>query len=126
MDARRDTMDKKHIGFGIIVVVVLLFAFNLFQKPSYDQFAQCLTEKGVKFYGAYWCPHCNDQKDMFGSSIKYVPYVECALPDTNSQTKVCQDAKIESYPTWIFPGGVRKTGTLPLTDISKFSGCPLK
>jgi len=21
--------------------------------------AECLTESGAKFYGAYWCPHCN-------------------------------------------------------------------
>ena len=28
-------------------------------------------------YGAYWCPHCQAQKKVFGESFQYVPYVEC-------------------------------------------------
>ena len=30
-------------------------------------------------YGLYWCPHCIEQKQMFGEAFHYVPYVECAI-----------------------------------------------
>jgi hypothetical protein len=36
-----------------------------------NAFAQCLEGKQVKMYAAYWCPHCFDQKEMFGSSFRY-------------------------------------------------------
>jgi len=50
------------IGFILLVAIVLYFM----SKPGfYDEFAQCLTDKGVKMYGAYWCPHCQAQKALF-------------------------------------------------------------
>lgn len=48
---------------------------------------QCLTDKGVKFYGAYWCPHCAVQKALFKTTMKTVPYVECALTGPEAQKK---------------------------------------
>jgi thiol-disulfide isomerase/thioredoxin len=72
-----------------------------------DGFAQCLADKGVKFYGAFWCPHCQEQKKLFGKSVKKLPYVECSTPDGAGQLQVCKDLKIEGYPTWILPSGER-------------------
>lgn len=71
---------------------------------KYDSFAKCLTEKGVKMYGAYWCGHCANQKKAFGESFKYVNYIECADENNrNIQLEVCVKAGIEGYPTWEFP-----------------------
>lgn len=70
---------------------------------KYDSLAKCLTDKGVKMYGAYWCPHCQNQKKAFGDSFKYINYTECADPNVEGQLEVCQKAKIESYPTWEVP-----------------------
>ncbi len=28
--------------------------------------AQHLKQTEAKFYGAFWCPHCHDQKQLFG------------------------------------------------------------
>ena len=70
-------MDKK-IGIGIaVLIVVVIGVVVLLPKGStkYDGVAQCLTEKGVKFYGAFWCPHCQNQKKMFGRSARLLPYV---------------------------------------------------
>lgn len=98
-------------------------------KPTsgqYNAFAQCLTDKGVKMYGAYWCPHCQDQKKLFGDSFSKVTYVECAIPgDSSGVTKACKDAGIDGYPTWVMPDNSRLTGLQALQTLSDQSGCPL-
>ena|SRR3989344_7537978 len=61
-----------------------------------DNFAKCLTEKGFVMYGAYWCPHCQNQKLAFGDSFKYIKYIECT-----EEVKLCIDKNIKGYPTWL-------------------------
>lgn len=68
---------------------------------SLDDFAKCLADKKVTMYGAYWCTHCKADKDAFGDSFKYVPYVECT-----EKAQECISAGVESYPTWIIPNPV--------------------
>jgi glutaredoxin len=82
-----------------------------------DEFAKCLTVKGVKMYGASWCPHCKNQKDAFGSSFQYVDYVEC----TERQAD-CDNAGIEGYPTWII-NGEKFPGEQSFEELSQQSGC---
>jgi hypothetical protein len=93
----------------------------------YDEFAQCLRQRDVKMYGAYWCPHCSEQKALFDASFKYVPYIECGLPGNTSKVQqVCTDAGIKHFPTWQFPPmGERVEGAIPLEDLSLRTGCPL-
>lgn len=110
----------------IVAVIAVLFALTYHKQPGrLDAFAQCLKDKGATFYGAFWCPHCQNQKTMFGKSSKLLPYVECSTPDGRSQLQVCQDKKIDSYPTWEFADGSRETGEVPLTRLSEKTGCPL-
>lgn len=66
-----------------------------------NTFAQCLTDEGMTFYGAYWCPHCQDQKEMFGDAMQYVNYVECDAGGENADPEACVAAGVEFYPTWI-------------------------
>ena len=61
-----------------------------------DTFAKCLTSKGLIMYGAEWCPHCKEEKALFGDSFKYVNYVECP-----QNTDLCLAKGIRGYPTWI-------------------------
>jgi len=74
---------------------------------KYDSFATCLKDKGATFYGAFWCPHCQAQKKLFGSSAKLLPYVECSTADGQGQTQICIDKNITSYPTWELADGTR-------------------
>lgn len=93
----------------IIIVVVVIGGLGLYSgsKPGkLDDFAKTLGEKGVKFYGAFWCTHCQAQKAAFGASKKYLPYVECSNTD-NTQKQICLDNKIEGYPTWTFDNGIK-------------------
>ncbi len=120
---------KKHVVLTITLVTVLAFSFWVYSFSTgpgkYDDFAKCLTEKDTKFYGAFWCPNCEQQKAVFGKSVKFVPYIECSPPDQRGQLEVCRDAEIESYPTWEFSDGSRLTGFRSLETLSSKSGCSL-
>lgn len=113
----------------IVVVVVLVIGASFFVKsgPSrYDGFAQCLKEKGAVFYGAFWCPHCQATKRMFGSAAQYLPYVECSTPDGQSQLQVCKDKGIQTYPTWTFANSTTTlTGERTFIELSAATGCEL-
>lgn len=112
----------------MVVVVGGLVAGRMWgenQPGKLDTFAQCVTDNGATFYGAFWCPHCADQKRMFGTSERLLNYVECSTPDRQNQTQACVDAGIQSYPTWEFADGSRETGALPLTLLSEKTGCEL-
>ena len=108
----------------IVIAVVGVLAYWLTRTPkeskNYDQFAQCLAEKKLTMYGAYWCSHCQNEKKAFGDSFKYVPYIECT-----QQTKLCLDKGIEGYPTWII-NGVKVPGEQKLETLSRITGCNLE
>jgi len=91
---------------------------------KYDTFAQCLSDAGAKFYGAYWCPHCQDQKKLFDNSSK-IPYIECSTPNGQEQLKICKDAGITGYPTWKFGDGSVEDGNQTLEKLSEKTSCPL-
>ena len=120
-------------NFILLITVVLLITGGVFyflwtqdKSPGkFDTFAQCLKSKEVMFYGAFWCPHCQSQKALFGNSAKYLPYVECSTPDSNGQLQVCIDKKIEVYPTWMFPDGSKKEGEVTFQELANKSGCVL-
>lgn len=123
---------KKYAGLlvtlGAIILVVGGLVYISRAKDTtpgqYDKLAQCLSDKGVKFFGAYWCPHCAEQKRILGTSMKNINYVECGLPgDQQGQTQVCKDNKIESYPTWVFADGTRVTGEQQPSALAEKSGC---
>ena len=120
-----ETKYKIALGIGVIVIVIAMAMFVQSAPSKNDAFAKCLTEKGAKFYGAFWCPHCKEQKDIIGSAMKYVNYVECSTPDGNGQLQVCTDAGIETYPTWEFSDKSRVTGVMELRELSASTGCLL-
>lgn len=91
-----------------------------------DPFISCLADKGAKFYGAFWCPHCQAQKKALKNSPQIASvYVECSTPDTKSQTQVCIDKGITGYPTWEFADGSQADGEQTLEQLSEKTGCIL-
>lgn len=116
---------------GLIIAIII---FNLSNSKEAggeksgekDNFAQCLTDNSVKMYGAFWCSHCEAQKEMFGQSFKNINYIECSLPDKSGQTLACQQAQIRAYPTWEFKDEKRIEGALSFTELSQNSGCEFK
>lgn len=113
-------------GIGTIAVVVIsVIILSSSGSSKYEDFAQCITDSGTKMYGAYWCPHCQAQKKIFGSSWDNINYIECATPGSNQQTTACNVAGIKSYPTWIFGDGRPLSGELSLQQLATFTGCQL-
>ena len=114
-------------GAAVLVIVgLIVFAVTKNVAPGeHDQFAQCLTDKGVKMYGAWWCPHCQKQKALFGNSFSKMKYIECSAPGTQQMNQVCREANIKGYPTWEFGDGSRVSGEQSLEDLGKKVGCAL-
>jgi hypothetical protein len=79
-----------------------------------------LRRQGVQFYGAWWCPACFKQKNLFGQQAgNQLPYVECEK--TEEQRKRCQTLGIAAYPTWV-QGGQRLEGVQSLQQLGQWSG----
>lgn len=143
----RDWEDVTQIVFSGIITLILMAVGSLgLFAMSNPQFAQAnqsqsaggftvtttsgeseialakhLKESGAKFYGAFWCPHCQKQKQTFGKeAMEFVPYIECSEPDRRPNA-TCQVAGIESYPTWEI-NGQRSTGEKSLADLADLSG----
>jgi uncharacterized membrane protein len=102
--------------------------------PSGDaetQLATHLKSIGATMYGSYWCPHCCEQKQLFGqTAMKDINYVECAADGPNSQADVCATIVPEvekatgekfGFPTWKINGQYH-SGRKPLTELAQISG----
>ncbi len=113
------------IFLSALVLLIVGSVYYYTRSAPLDNFAQCITDKGAKFYGAFWCPHCQNQKALFGRSQKKLPYIECSTPSGNGVLDVCKQAKIEGYPTWEFADKSRESGEISLSDLAKKTGCTL-
>lgn len=96
-------------------------------EPSTAQaleLAKHLKRVGATFYGAYWCPHCKNQRRMFGQEgLKMVKYVECDPRGLGYKSGVCERAAVDGYPMWVV-GKRRISGERPLADLAIFSEFP--
>lgn len=84
--------------------------------------ARHLSEIGVKEYGAYWCPHCHEQKELFGKqAFQELNYVECDPKGKNAKPQACQAAGITGYPSWEINGELYP-GLQTLQELAQLSG----
>ncbi|XP_027360546.1 thiol-disulfide oxidoreductase LTO1 isoform X2 [Abrus precatorius] len=94
-------------------------------SPFTLSLAKYLHSIGAKMYGAFWCSHCQEQKEMFGNeAAKQLDYVECFPEGYRKGTKMikaCLDAKIEGFPTWVINGQVL-SGEQELSELAQVSG----
>lgn len=79
-----------------------------------------LKKVGAKMYGAYWCPHCAHQKEMFGEAFRDINYVECDPRGENPRPKLCKEAGVKGYPTWEI-NGKSLVGVQSLEELAKAS-----
>ncbi|KAJ6774703.1 hypothetical protein OIU79_017987 [Salix purpurea] len=93
-------------------------------SPFAISLARHLQSIGAKMYGAFWCSHCQEQKQIFGKeAAELLNYVEC-FPDGfrkgSKMIKACADAKLEGFPTWVINGQVL-SGDQELSELAKVS-----
>ena len=95
------------------------------EDPMIRALAEHLTEEGVLFYGASWCPHCQEQKRLFGASAGRLPYIECSPAGRNTpQSPSCNRAGVRSYPTWVINGRAFVGEVLSLAQLADATGFP--
>lgn len=128
----------KTIVLGFFVVLVVLtgaFAFQSSQLteaslPSYKitpadsytvSLAKYLGSRGAVMYGSFKCPHCNEQKEMFGSAFKYVKYIECHPKGPEADPSLCYAKGIQNFPTWEINGRYYQ-GAMSFGRLSDLSG----
>jgi hypothetical protein len=117
---------KKLIWGGVALALIAAYAaWWYYVNHRYDDFAKCLAANHAKMYGLYWCPHCREQKEMFGKAFRYVPYVECAIKGSNDLTPECKAAGVKLFPSWQFGAGQPIAGVFPLEELSDKTGCSL-
>lgn len=90
-------------------------------SPQAIELAKALKEKGVTMYGAYWCPHCSRQKEIFGAEAwSIMMYVECSPKGYGYKgQRICKD--IDGYPTFRDKNGraVNISGERPLEVLAQ-------
>jgi hypothetical protein len=118
----------RSIVIALVIVAVFAGAYYLGLRKRASRlnaFARCLAAKQVKMYGAYWCPHCADQKELFGRSFQYVPYTECGIRGSREESAGCVQVGVKHFPTSQFADGERREGTISLQLLSEKAGCSL-
>jgi uncharacterized membrane protein/glutaredoxin len=91
--------------------------------PAEVALARYLKDSGAVMYGAWWCPHCHDQKQLFGAeATTALNYVECAEDGQNPQPDLCRSKpQITGFPTWEINGEFY-SGTQSLARLAELSG----
>jgi uncharacterized membrane protein len=118
----------KTAGTAALIIIVLHLHYSGYigktagpEDPWIRGLVEHLAKTDAKFYGASWCPHCTEQKELFGPSSSRVPYIECSPGGPRApQAQACNDAGIKSYPTWII-SGQRYAGIQSLDSLAQFS-----
>uniref|UniRef100_A0A0D6R6U2 Vitamin K epoxide reductase domain-containing protein n=1 Tax=Araucaria cunninghamii TaxID=56994 RepID=A0A0D6R6U2_ARACU len=94
-------------------------------SPVSISLAKHLRSVGAKLYGAFWCSHCYEQKQMFGAEAsKILDYVECYPNGYRKGVKIaktCEDINIKGFPTWVVKGQVL-SGELEFAELARASG----
>ena len=118
----------KTAGAAVLIITLLHLHYSGYigktagpEDPWIRGLVEHLAKTDAKFYGASWCPHCSEQKELFGPSSSRVPYIECSPGGPRApQAPACNDAGIKSYPTWII-NGQRYSGIQSLDSLAQYS-----
>ena len=91
-------------------------------SPQKIKFAKFLSDNNIKMFSAYWCPHCHDQKQLFGKkAVKELTIVECAKDGKDNQYELCREKEIQGFPSWEIKGEIF-SGVKDLNDLAIMTG----
>lgn len=143
----RDWQDIGQLFFtGVIVTIIALAGTlgvyanaNNMSAASQDDYAiktdsnvlqialaQHLKEINAKMYGSFRCPHCQNQKYLFGKeAASQLNYIECHPEGKNARPDLCQAAKIQAFPTWEIKNKLYQ-GERSLEELAKLSSFKAK
>ena len=113
---------KRYFLIFMILISVGILSYTLYvrgQVGGYDDFAKCLTGKGIVVYGNDFCQYTGKQLNWFGSSEKYLNYVKCV-----DNKELCDSKGVSITPTWEINGKVYE-GVQSFEKLSELSGCAI-
>lgn len=136
-------INKLSYVMPVILLVFIAGCGEAERDPAIDALAACLADKGVKEYGAFWCPNCAKQEKAFGPSYSILKerqaYIECdprcdtapedlpnACKGMEGQPELCLSKGVDKYPAWEFPDGEMIFGVQSLETLAEKSGCTYK
>jgi hypothetical protein len=119
--ARLTALGVGAAAVAIAVGAVVFAAAPPSATPYQEALARHLAKSGAVFYGAYWCPHCQEQKELFGGAAGLLPYVECDPKGARAQRERCRAAGVKVFPTWVL-GAEPREGVLTLDELARLSG----
>ena len=91
-------------------------------SPATLALAEHLTGSGAVMYSAYWCPHCHEQKELFGKEASdKLKVVECAADGQNNQADLCRSKGLQGFPSWEINGSI-ESGVASLETLAERSG----
>jgi uncharacterized membrane protein/glutaredoxin len=127
LPGRRPRVASVLAGALAAAILVPLGAAFIYAMPAgggagYEAaLAKHLRASGAVMYGAFWCPHCQEQKALFGDAAKDLPYVECDPGGINPRPDLCEKAGVKAFPTWVL-GNERREGVQSPQALADFSG----
>jgi len=127
LPGRRPRVASVLAGALAAAILVPLGAAFIYAMPAgggagYEAaLAKHLRASGAVMYGAFWCPHCQEQKALFGDAAKDLPYVECDPGGINPRPDLCEKAGVKAFPTWVL-GNERREGVQSAQALADFSG----
>lgn len=111
------------ILFVVVVAGVSAMQYSGARRVAADSreatLARHLTSIGARMYGTYVCPHCIEQKSLFGDAERYIDFVDCA-PSAGASARLCRSKGIARYPTWEIKGRFHE-GTRSLSELERLS-----
>eukprot|EP00741_Cyanophora_paradoxa_P010737 tig00020538_g10379.t1 len=91
-------------------------------SPAALALASHLQRLGARFYGAFWCTHCAEQKALLGpEAFAMLDYVECDARVQNGVPATCKERGVKGYPTWEINGELYP-GIKSLEQLAEISG----
>ena len=83
--------------------------------------AKHLNKKGVVMYSAFWCPHCRNQREMFGRDAwKEMTWVECGKGGVGRDERRCKN--VDGFPTFLSGKNEVGSGEMSLAKLAELSG----
>lgn len=122
LQAEKRRRERTILTWGVVAVLIAIVAVIFFglRTPGtteYVPLAECMTAADAAMYGTDWCPHCQEQKRLFGKAWKEVTYYNC------DYAPECAERGISGYPTWVFGDGSRLQGRQPLALLAEKTNC---
>ncbi|MDO8516310.1 MAG: vitamin K epoxide reductase family protein [bacterium] len=138
---RPNSIAKKTVVGGLVLGLlftgVAVFAHNTGGPgDTYNEFAQCLHDKGFAVLGSKTCASCLKQREMFGEAFHFIDEYECdprnvKTSEEEEEMKFCETFQIKKTPTWVQLDESRNTlyrfesGIQSFASLSEVSGCAL-